>query len=161
MNLNDLLFEVEILEIGQILFEKPERQNATVASWAKKYNMSYDQVHKVWKKAEKKAGKGNWGLIMHIFKRMFTSIKDVDARTIKTKTGGTFDYKVRTKQNIKDVGEPRKGETLAQKRRRIKKTKELTAKIKELKSKPSTPARKERIKKLMDEKKAITSSKQK
>jgi len=135
---------------------KDKKANNIVLDWACKFGLKYEDVHKVWERAEEKAGKGNYGLIVHIFKRMFTSIKGVDARRVKTVTGGNFNYKVRTKQDIEaaKTDEKPKLTPAAKKRLRVK-IKKLTDQIKDLKSKNQTPLRKERIKKLLAQKKEL------
>ena len=147
MLLDDLLFETRIHELVQLIMEAPERKNNTVASWASKYNMKYEDVYKIWEQAEAKAGKGNWGLITHIFKRMFTSLKNVDARTIKTQTGGKFDYKVRTKQSLDELtGKTEKKKTLTPAaKKQLKNARNDLKDLKE-KSKTATPATKLKLK---------------
>jgi hypothetical protein len=149
-----------------LLTEGVKGVNAIVKKWANEYNLKYEDVLKIWERAEKKAGKGNYPLIVHIFKRMFTSLKNVDARTVKTRTGGNFNYKVRTKQSIemakmdsKDKKELKK--LKKQNSKLIKQIKDLTMKIRKLKSANPTEKRKERIKTLLAKKKELQQEKAK
>ena len=56
MKLNELILDIDFLELSMALMEGKKGVNSTVASWAKKLNMSYDDLHKVWDNAAK--GKG-------------------------------------------------------------------------------------------------------
>jgi len=165
MTLNDLIFESEIVEISTILFEKPEDKNNTVASWAKKLDMSYDELHKVWDKAAE--GKGtNYFAIMGAFKKAVTSIKGVTKK--KLMAGGTakFNYKVRTQQTkaqlLDDKPAPKNTNRDYVKKTKAKITK-INQQMRDIKAKPSnTPTRMKRnsdkIKELQSKKKELQAS---
>jgi len=160
--IDDLLFEVEILEISKILFEKKEGKNNTVAAWAKKLDMSYDELHNVWEKAAE--GKGtNYFAIMGAFKKAVTSLKGVTKKKLMDGGKAKFNYKVRTQQTmgqlLDDKPAPKNTNRDFVKRTKAK-IKKLNQQIRDIKAKPNnTPTRKkrnaEKIKELQAKKKEL------
>jgi len=149
MKLESLIFEAQILELTQALFEKTEQNNNIVKAWSKKLNMSYDELHKVWDKAKKNVGsETNYAAIVGRFKKMVTSIKGVTKKQLKADGKASFNYKVRTQQTKSELldDEP------APKKRNIdyvkatkSKINKINQQIKDIKSSPSnTPIRKKR-----------------
>jgi hypothetical protein len=164
MKLEDLLFEVELLEVSQALFEK-KGQNNTVASWAKKLDMSYDELHKVWDKAAEGKGK-NYFAIMGAFKKAVTSLKGVTKKQLMAGGNAKFDYKVRTQQTkaqlLDDKPAPKNTNKDYVKKTKAKIT-EINQQMRDIKAKPNnTPARKKRnadkIKQLQAKKKELQAS---
>jgi len=167
MKLNELIYENEI--IGLIESERLDEISKAALSWGSKAGHSEKDLDIAWKdaeaKVEKSTGKSKesfkreWGLVNTIYMNIVKKYSKGNVNTLKktmTKKTKTNTSKLSLAQrNAKNSGDEKATETPAAKRRRIKKTKELTATIKDLKSKPSTAARKTRIKKLMDEKKAL------
>jgi hypothetical protein len=176
MTINGLLFEVELLKIeseANLILEKelPEGfKKATsknphpsaVNAWAARDGVDPKKVMALWDKIWEGSKVKNIAYNMPHFINAYKAIKGVDAGKVKTRVAPDNKTRTKTKKSIDDMlsdkKEP-KGETPAAKKRRIEKTKKLTAQIKDLKSKPSTPTRKARIKKLMDQKKELTSKK--
>ena len=165
MKLEDLILEAELLELAQALFEKKEGQNNTVASWAKKLGMSYDELHKVWDKAAEGKGK-NYFAIMGAFKKAVTSLKGVTKKQLMDGGNAKFDYKVRTQQTkaqlLDDKPAPKNTNKDYVKKTKAKIT-EINQQMRDIKAKPNnTPARKkrnaEKIKELQAKKKELQNS---
>jgi len=165
MTLNELIIESEIEMIGQILFEKKEGKNNTVASWAEKLGMSYDELHKVWDKAAEGKGK-NYFAIMGAFKKAVTSLKGVTKKQLMDGGKATFNYKVRTQQTkeqfLDDKPAPKNTNRDFVKKTKAKITK-INQQMRDVKAKPNnTPARKKRnsdkIKELQTKKKELQAS---
>jgi len=74
MKLDELILETQLIL----------NEAAVVAAWAKKFNLPEKDVETLYRAAEKKAGKGNYGLIQTIFNNMFKSVKEVNATKAKT-----------------------------------------------------------------------------
>ncbi len=165
MELNDLLIEVRITELAQALFEATEGKNNTVASWAVKLGMSYDELKQVWDKAAE--GKGNnYFAIMGAFKKAVTSIKGVTKKQLMDGGNAKFNYTVRTQQTKNQLldGEPAPKNT---NKEFVKKTKEKVTKInqemRDIRAKPqNTATRMQRnsvkIKELQTKKKELQNS---
>lgn len=159
MELKDFLFEVELEELAQILYEK-KGQNNTVASWAKKLGMSYDELHKLWDKAKEEVGsETNYFAIMGSFKKKVTSLKGVTKKALQADGGkATFNYKVRTQQTMKQALDDKPAPKSA-KPGEVKKVKAkisaINKKMRDIKAKPNnTPLRKKRNKEALDKLKA-------
>lgn len=152
MNLNTLLFEIEFIKVSKALFER-QTQNNTVASWAKKLGMTYDELHKVWDKAAE--GKGtNYFAIMGTFKKAVTSLEGVTKKQLMAGGNAKFDYKVRTKQSLNQLLDDKPAPKNTNKEF-VKKTRtkisDINKEMKELRNKPAnTKIRKDRIKKQLD-----------
>ena len=74
MKLENLILETQMLL----------NEAAVVAAWAKKFDLPEKDVNTLYRAAEQKAGKGNYGLIQSIFNNMFKSVKEVNATKAKT-----------------------------------------------------------------------------
>ena len=99
MKLNELILDIDFLELSMALMEGKKGVNSTVAAWAEKLNMSYDDLHRVWDNAAK--GKGtNYAAIMGAFKKAVTSLKGVTKKQLMDGGTAKFDYKVRTRQTM-------------------------------------------------------------
>jgi hypothetical protein len=163
MKLIDVLFETQILSLCKALFEKQnpeaakdEQNNNIVKSWAKKLDMSYDELHAVWDKAKEKVGSDtNYFAIVGAFKKMVTSLKGVTKKELQDGGNAKFGYKVRTQQSMDQLMDD-KPAPKSVKPGEVKKTKakmsDINAKMREIKLKPNnTPAQKERNKKALEE----------
>ena len=163
MLLNDLLLEVEIYELTQILFEKKqtetpedEQNNNIVKSWAKKLDMTYDELHAVWDKAKEQVGsETNYFAIVGAFKKMVTSLKGVTKKALQDGGNAKFAYKVRTQQSMDQLMDD-KPAPKSVKPGEVKKAKakitDIHAKMRDVKAKPNnTPAQKARNKKTLEE----------
>jgi hypothetical protein len=153
MRILDLILEFQFEELAQALFEKTgDGKNATVVAWAKKLDMTYEELHKVWDKSKKIAKSDtDYGLIMTIFKRQVTSLKGVTKKQLKDGGDAKFNYKVRTQQTIDqlldDKPAPKSTNRVEVKKAAVK-LKKISQEIKDIKSRPNnTPTRKARNKK--------------
>lgn len=162
MKLTEILFECGLNELAKALFEataEDDQNNNIVKSWAKKLNMTYDELHAVWDKAEEKvADKKNYFAIVGIFKKMVTSLDGVTKKDLKTGGKATFNYKVRTQQSmdqlLDDEPAPKSAKPGEVKKVKAQLTK-INAEMRDVKAGPAnTPLRKQRIKARLEELKA-------
>lgn len=167
MKLNELLIKDEFDMLAEALMEAAKGgDNSTVAKWSDCLGMTYDDLHKVWAKAESKAP-GKYGIIMTIFKRMLTSVKGITKTKLEAcaaQKGGSVqvkDYKIRTSQTmdqlLDDKPAPKSTNLKASKKAKAQISK-LNADIKAIKDQNPTAARKARITKLQAKKKEIQAS---
>ena len=88
------------MTVLDLLLEK-KHQNNIINKWSEITEVPKKDLKKLWKKAEKIAGKKNYGLIVHIFSRMVTALENVDARKIKNRLNQK--YKVRRKKSLNNI----------------------------------------------------------
>lgn len=174
MKLSELLLESSILELVYALMEaqtpEAEQNNNIVKSWAKKLDMSYDELHEVWEKAKVAAKNPNaFGLIVSIFKRMVTSMKGTTKKQLQDGGKATFNYKVRTQQSkeqlLDDKPAPKNTNRDFVKSTKLKINK-LNTQLKELKTQNENDKskgvlfrkRQEKIKELQSKKKELLNS---
>lgn len=154
MKLNELIIDIDFLELSMALMEGKKGVNSTVASWAKKLNMSYDDLHRVWDNAAK--GKGtNYVAIMGAFKKAVTSLKGVTKKQLEDGGTAKFNYKVRTQQTMDQLldGKPAPKSAKPAEVKKIKaKISKINQEIKDIGNKPNnTAAQKMRNKKALND----------
>ncbi len=154
MKLNELILDIDFLELSMALMEGKKGVNTTVAAWAKKLDISYDDLHKVWDKAAE--GKGtNYVAIMGAFKKFVTSLKGATKKELMAGGKAKFNYKVRTQQTMDQLLDD-KPAPLSAKPAEIKKIKakisKINQEIKDIGNKPNnTAAQKMRNKKALND----------